>query len=312
MPKRLLLMLAALLAVALAGCGKNENSARAKSERGEVIVSYLKLEELDNLEAGKRKDIKDNFARYRDETIVILRRRLRAMRIPYDRVAPSGERGIVVRMTIPKRKDGRMLNNLFIVGRLEFRLVHERNEELVERNLAEFCRACRGEDDADKLKELAYLRSKAPAGYECMSVVHVYNINKPLRYYYVSKEIEMDGRNIKTARPDKDQWGIPMITLSFDTKGAEDFADVTRRNVGRQLAIVLDGRLYCVPYIREAITGGSASIRRSFTEDEIKTTAEDEIKTIAAALTGGTLPLKVTVENVEKTLTSPEKPGFLP
>ena len=287
MSKKLLLVLAALLAVALIGCGKTPK----KPEQGKSVEIHLKLEVPDDASPEKRKDIEDNFARYRDETIGIIRKRLEARKMPCVRIAPEGERGIVVRTAIPEEKDEQKLKNLFIGARLEFRLVHRDSEALVAQYLAEFRSANKDGDDTGRLKEQAYLQSKAPAGYELMSALETYKNKSELRYYYVSKEIEMDGRNIKEAYPDKDQWGLK-INLSFNAKGAEDFARVTRRNVGRQLAIVLDGRLYCAPNIREAITGGRAQISGSFTEDEAET--------IAYALTGGGLPLKVTVENVEK------------
>ena len=282
MPKKLLLVLAALLAVALVGCGK----AKKKVE------IHLKLEVHDDASPAKRKEIENNFARYRDETIEIIRKRLVARRMPYDRIAPEGERGIVVRTAIPKGEDERMLKNLFMAGRLEFRLVHERSEELVQQNLAEFQGINKGEDDPDKLKEQEYLKSMAPAGYELMSALEMdRNKKAELRYYYVSKEIEIDGRNIKTARPDKNQWCGHVVSLSLNDRGAEDFERVTRRNAGRQLAIVLNGRLCCAPWIREPITGGRVEISGRFTEEETEA--------IAAVLMHGTLPLKVTVMSVE-------------
>ena len=60
----------------------------------------------------------------------------------------------------------------------------------------------------------------------------------------------------------------PEIILRFDSKGAELFANITRDNVGRQLAIVLDGELYSAPRINEPIPGGSAQITGDFTPTE--------------------------------------------
>src|SRR6185503_14659857 len=60
----------------------------------------------------------------------------------------------------------------------------------------------------------------------------------------------------------------PEILLRFDSKGSEIFAEVTRNNVGRLLAIVLDGELYSAPRINGPIEGGNAVIQGSFTEKE--------------------------------------------
>src|SRR5690606_14018167 len=60
----------------------------------------------------------------------------------------------------------------------------------------------------------------------------------------------------------------PQITLRFDSEGADLFARITQENVGRQLAIVLDGELYSAPRINEPITGGNAVISGDFTLGE--------------------------------------------
>ena len=92
------------------------------------------------------------------------------------------------------------------------------------------------------------------------------------------------------AYPAKDQWGKRQIDLRFSPQGAEDFARVTTANVHRQLAIVLDGKLYCAPNIKEPITGGGAVISGSF--------SEDEAKSIADALVSGSFPFQIKVNAV--------------
>ncbi|MCX8107302.1 MAG: protein translocase subunit SecD, partial [Verrucomicrobiae bacterium] len=58
--------------------------------------------------------------------------------------------------------------------------------------------------------------------------------------------------------------GAPKISLQFNREGASLFADITRENVGRLLAIVLDGELYSAPRINEPILGGSCEISGDF------------------------------------------------
>jgi preprotein translocase subunit SecD len=80
----------------------------------------------------------------------------------------------------------------------------------------------------------------------------------------------MAGDSVVDARVDFDQNGQVEVTVVFSPLGAQTFAKVTSENVGRQLAIVLDGIVYSNPVIREAITGGRASISGGFTTDEAK------------------------------------------
>ena len=86
------------------------------------------------------------------------------------------------------------------------------------------------------------------------------------RPYVLDKKILMTGEFIRDARVRIDsQDNRPYVSLSFDSIGAEKFAKITRRNVGRNMAIVLDDKVQSAPVIREAITGGEASISGQFT-----------------------------------------------
>ena len=60
----------------------------------------------------------------------------------------------------------------------------------------------------------------------------------------------------------------PRIAFRFDPEGAAAFAQVTTQNVGRGLAIVVDGALYSVPRIKVPITGGNGEISGNLTEEE--------------------------------------------
>jgi preprotein translocase subunit SecD len=86
----------------------------------------------------------------------------------------------------------------------------------------------------------------------------------------VEDQTLMTGDSVVDARVDFDQSGQVEVTVVLSPIGAQTFARVTSENVGRQLAIVLDGIVYSYPVIREAITGGRASISGGFTTDEAK------------------------------------------
>lgn len=67
----------------------------------------------------------------------------------------------------------------------------------------------------------------------------------------------------------------PLVLVNFNQEGAELFETVTRENVGRQLAIFLDGEVISAPVIREAISGGTAQISGGFTPEEARDLARD-------------------------------------
>jgi preprotein translocase subunit SecD len=106
--------------------------------------------------------------------------------------------------------------------------------------------------------------------------------------YKVERGVIMAGDVISDARHRPGQFGeSPYVAITLDSRGAKIFERVTSANVGRQLAIVLDGKVQSAPVIRERIGGGRAVISGSFTLDE----ARD----LAIVLRAGALPAPVTI-----------------
>lgn len=79
----------------------------------------------------------------------------------------------------------------------------------------------------------------------------------------------------------------PYVYIKFNAVGAKRFDQVTAASVGRRMAIILDDSVYSAPVIRERISGGSAQISGSFTEQE----ATD----LAIVLRAGSLPAPVQI-----------------
>ena len=109
--------------------------------------------------------------------------------------------------------------------------------------------------------------------------------------YVVKRSAEMTGGSIATAearigmeQTNPGAWGVSM---TMTPKGRADFARVTGNNVGRQLAIVLDGKLSSAPNIRERIPSGDASITGSF--------SVEQSKDLAIVLRAGALPAPVRI-----------------
>jgi preprotein translocase subunit SecD len=86
----------------------------------------------------------------------------------------------------------------------------------------------------------------------------------------VEDQAQLTGDAVSDARVAFDQNGQVEVALTLSSSGAQDFAQITSENVGRALAIILDGVVYSSPVIRGAITGGQASITGGFTTDEAK------------------------------------------
>ena len=103
----------------------------------------------------------------------------------------------------------------------------------------------------------------------------------------LSKEASLTGEYLTNASVDFDQYGQAVVSLQFDKKGAQIFDQVTFQNVGRQLAIVLDGKVHSAPVIRDRIPNGQAQISGNFTADE----ASD----LALILRAGSLPAPVRI-----------------
>ncbi|HWH23761.1 MAG TPA: protein translocase subunit SecD, partial [Candidatus Limnocylindria bacterium] len=93
------------------------------------------------------------------------------------------------------------------------------------------------------------------------------------------------GEEIDVARIGFDQTGRRAVDFELRAEGARLFADYTRRSIGDQFAIVLDGTVVSAPVIQGAITGGRGQISGSFTTAEINN--------LVTVLTYGALPHEI-------------------
>ncbi len=116
-----------------------------------------------------------------------------------------------------------------------------------------------------------------PPGYEIMVLEDEARTGEVVSYEYFVKRIpEMTGESIADAYPATDELGRFRVVLRFTSEGARRFAEVTGmiaaegQRAGRegQLAIVLDGKLYSAPTVRQQIIGDSAEITGRFTQRE--------------------------------------------
>ena len=115
-------------------------------------------------------------------------------------------------------------------------------------------------------------------------------------------ETGLTGKHVKKASVDFNQQdGKLQVALSFNSEGAKKFGDITKRNVGKRLAIVVDNFLISAPTVQQAIIDGSAVITGNFTVDEAKK--------LAIAINSGALPLSIKLveqKNIGPTLGADE------
>lgn len=100
------------------------------------------------------------------------------------------------------------------------------------------------------------------------------------------KSTSLTGKYLKSARLDFDETTYqPVVILEFNKEGAKIFQELTKKNIGKRLAIYIDNVLISSPRVEEEILGGRARIIGDFTIKEAKELAEN--------LTAGALPLPI-------------------
>ncbi len=219
-----------------------------------------------------------DFNKYRDAAIEVIRNRLESQKIYETEISPAGKNLISLKAPlVSKEEKQKLLDLIKMSAKLEFCLVNPKNDELVA--------------TYNSLPEDEKIKFSAPVGYRRMDMLESKPGKKPQKLtYFIKIRPEMTGKNITNAGPTVDQFGQRYISLSFNSKGASEFGKVTRENVQRQLAIILDGTLYSAPVIQGAIEGGQAQITGQF--------SKDEANNISNALMSGSLPVEINVQGV--------------
>ena len=111
---------------------------------------------------------------------------------------------------------------------------------------------------------------------------------------YASKYIKTDltGRYLDKATLEFDQTtGEPTVSLQFDAEGSALFEKITSENIGKSVAIFLDGEPISIPTVNEAIAGGKAQISGNFTATEAKT--------LVGRLNSGALPVPISLVSTQ-------------
>lgn len=93
---------------------------------------------------------------------------------------------------------------------------------------------------------------------------------------YAIKSTERNGRAplegdvVTDAKDEYDQFGKPAVSMGMNADGARRWAQLTKQNIGRSIAIVLDNYVYSAPNVNSEITGGRSQITGHFTPEQAK------------------------------------------
>ena len=200
------------------------------------------------------------------KAIDILRNRIDSMGVGETILQRQGERDILIQLPGITDRD----EALALIGRvaqLEFRLVN---------------------DDPTKLKEA--LEGSIPQGY-ILKYVKKEN-NEPI---LLEDTVALKGESVSDANVDFDSsgFGQPYISLTFNSQGSKIFGKLTKDNVGRRLAIIIDDEVLSAPNINEPILGGKGQITGNF--------SFEEASILSRALRHGSLPAPIHIEE-ERTI----------
>ena len=112
------------------------------------------------------------------------------------------------------------------------------------------------------------------------------------RTYYVREKTELTGDYVTDSRVAIDpQFNKPYVAITFDSKGAELFGELSSNNVGKRMAIMLDDEVQSAPVFEEAITGGRARITMG--SDQSYGELQQDAQDLVIVLRHGALPAPI-------------------
>lgn len=177
------------------------------------------------------------------QAVEVIRKRVDRFGVAEPVIQPAGDNRIEIQLPGLSEDDRqRAVANIQKPAFLEFRLVHERSQELIQLN------------DIPPGYELLKRVERDPKGGQRLEQVVVKKKGEP----------GLTGSIVKHAIAMRGMTGQLEINFELNDEGAKRFAEVTTENTGRYLAIVLDGQLYSAPLIKVPILTGSGSISGNF------------------------------------------------
>jgi len=235
-------------------------------QRGGLVVQSESGNRLElALASGWRNEVRE---RGMEQVLEVLRRRIDdpVTGIPESVVTRQGSDRILVEIPGGQIERSRAREMLRVTGFLEFKIVQ----------------------DQDKTEELLLARhgGAVPEGTE-LAFERERESNRVLNAYLMSDKADVTGDFLTDARVQFDRMNRATVGFTFNADGGRIFGKLTQDNIGKQLAIVLDDRVYSAPVIRSQINM-HGQIEGRFTPEE----AAD----LAVVLRAGSLPVPVSIE----------------
>src|SRR5690349_4352809 len=206
----------------------------------------------------------------REEAVVQARetieRRVNELGVAEPSIAQQGANGDQILVQLPGVTDvNRAKEIIRSTGRLELKIV---------------------EQGPSASKEALTPNGTVPSGMEIVpGVSSAADTSGATVYYLVRTAAAVTGRDLRSARPSLDENGRPAVAFTLNSEGATKFGKVTGENVGRDLAIILDGKVQSAPRIESRITT-EGRITGSFTQEEVTN--------LSLILRSGALPATLT------------------
>ena len=132
--------------------------------------------------------------------------------------------------------------------------------------------------DVNRILNMKAVKEVMPRDLKLMWGVKASDMDKTGRIFelYAIKLTERNGRAplegdvVTDAKDEYDQFNKPCVSMSMNTEGSRRWAALTKKNIGREIAIVLDGYVYSAPRVNSEITGGNSQITGNFTPEVTK------------------------------------------
>ena len=132
--------------------------------------------------------------------------------------------------------------------------------------------------DVNRILNMKAVKEVMPRDLKLMWGVKASDMDKTGRIFelYAIKSTERNGRAplegdvVTDAKDEYDQFNKPCVSMSMNTEGSRRWAALTKKNIGKEIAIVLDGYVYSAPRVNSEITGGNSQITGNFTPEVTK------------------------------------------
>lgn len=132
--------------------------------------------------------------------------------------------------------------------------------------------------DVNRILSMKAVKEVMPRDLKLMWGVKASDMDKTGRIFelYAIKSTERNGRAplegdvVTDAKDEYDQFNKPCVSMSMNTEGSRRWAALTKKNIGKEIAIVLDGYVYSAPRVNSEITGGNSQITGNFTPEVTK------------------------------------------